>query len=639
MDNIATENARLTLFWPIECLSSPTGYILGWKTSNLIVCATVMMGDYDMINLCNWKDLNCFWSFLVPSPVILGEWNLSCKLSQPLDQRRQCSPREKQQIDKFWLVIEKNEDGCRKHRPFLLKYPDNCNITVVFYKRPRERHFLSLHPIKLHSEFYINEREPHNGMVLNNDTGFSSLSSASSNLERVIRQINLSTEIARIVFHSRSFNDAAPEKISSAEIRRKHLLPFLLDSYRYWTMLALLCVQYPLNIIIEKSRSFSGFSCSANQLRYRLKTISKWPQSVKFLRNTPDNIPSSRVCHLQLYDSIWMTLVDILLGFLLCYSLVALDSTFVVNFLSTASNFLNKTVLVSQINWLMGWPAGFKLNEDLDKFLGIVFLFYIDKWNGLLDILFLYMPNFVLVLALSSCFGGLSFAISILVDIISFFTFHISCFHYASARIYQLQLNFLSSLWRLFRGKKYNPLKQRIDTCNYDIEQLLLGTILFTVTFFLLPTVTIYYSFFTLVKLIILAIKILLYIALEVLNSFPVYSLVVYIGDSELFPGGIYLETYSNLDLVTSLSYCDKHKGTTFISLVLHNCPLPIGKIFWKMKAKFLKLRKMYPLSKVFYCFLSGESFSASNLDEVESPKEKSHLSLMPVKKNKKKMN
>jgi hypothetical protein len=30
----------------------------------------------------------------------------------------------------------------------------------------------------------------------------------------------------------------------------------------------------------------------------------------------------------------------------------------------------------------MGWPAGFKLNDNLDNFFGQVFLFYIDKWMG-----------------------------------------------------------------------------------------------------------------------------------------------------------------------------------------------------------------------------------------------------------------
>lgn len=30
----------------------------------------------------------------------------------------------------------------------------------------------------------------------------------------------------------------------------------------------------------------------------------------------------------------------------------------------------------------------------------------------------------------------------------------------------------LSSLWRLFRGKKWNVLRQRVDSCSYDLDQV-----------------------------------------------------------------------------------------------------------------------------------------------------------------------
>lgn len=35
------------------------------------------------------------------------------------------------------------------------------------------------------------------------------------------------------------------------------------------------------------------------------------------------------------------------------------------------------------INWLMGWPAGLKLNNDLAKFLGDLFLWVINYWAGM----------------------------------------------------------------------------------------------------------------------------------------------------------------------------------------------------------------------------------------------------------------
>lgn len=39
-------------------------------------------------------------------------------------------------------------------------------------------------------------------------------------------------------------------------------------------------------------------------------------------------------------------------------------------------------------------------------------------------------------------------------------------------RLYCLKICGLSSLWRLFRGKKWNVLRQRVDSCSYDLDQV-----------------------------------------------------------------------------------------------------------------------------------------------------------------------
>lgn len=41
-------------------------------------------------------------------------------------------------------------------------------------------------------------------------------------------------------------------------------------------------------------------------------------------------------------------------------------------------------------------------------------------------------------------------------------------------RLYCLKIYGLSSLWRLFRGKKWNVLRQRVDSCSYDLDQVVL---------------------------------------------------------------------------------------------------------------------------------------------------------------------
>jgi phosphatidylinositol glycan class Q protein len=49
-------------------------------------------------------------------------------------------------------------------------------------------------------------------------------------------------------------------------------------------------------------------------------------------------------------------------------------------------------------------------------------------------------------------------------------------------------------------GKRWNSLRNRVDSYDYEIDQLFLGTLLFTIALFLLPTIATYYLFFAIVR-------------------------------------------------------------------------------------------------------------------------------------------
>lgn len=107
----------------------------------------------------------------------------------------------------------------------------------------------------------------------------------------------------------------------------------------------------------------------------------------------------------------------------------------------------------------------------------------------------------------------------------------------ASARIYHWQLTILQSLFHLFRGKKHNVLRNRIDSCDYDLDQLLVGTILFTLLFFLLPTVGVFYLNFAIARMIIISMKAGFDTMLSCLNHFPLFALMLRIKDPRRLPG------------------------------------------------------------------------------------------------------
>jgi len=59
-------------------------------------------------------------------------------------------------------------------------------------------------------------------------------------------------------------------------------------------------------------------------------------------------------------------------------------------------------------------------------------------------------------------------------------------------------------------GKKWNVLRLRVDSVSYQADQFILGTILFTIILFLLPTTLLYYVVFTSIHLVVLLIQTIL---------------------------------------------------------------------------------------------------------------------------------
>ena len=146
------------------------------------------------------------------------------------------------------------------------------------------------------------------------------------------------------------------------------------------------------------------------------------------------------------------------------------------------------------------------------------------------------LPHVIYFIGFSS-FAGASMPIALFSDLLSLLTIHIYSFYVASARIYHWQLTIIISLFHLFRGKKKNVLRNRIDSCDYDLDQLLLGTILFTLLFFLLPTVLVFYFTFASARMAIISLKAALDTLLTCLNHFPLFALMLRVKDSRRLPG------------------------------------------------------------------------------------------------------
>ncbi|XP_017797771.1 PREDICTED: phosphatidylinositol N-acetylglucosaminyltransferase subunit Q [Habropoda laboriosa] len=203
------------------------------------------------------------------------------------------------------------------------------------------------------------------------------------------------------------------------------------------------------------------------------------------------------------------------------------------------------TFLKDLINWLMGVPAGLKLNHALNNILGKFFLYHIHMWWTFLIFIKPIMDFAVEVLVL---FGklGVTFQIAIAADLLALVSFHAYCIYVHAARLFNLQLTGITGLFRLFLGKKQNPLRERVDSCQYQPDQLFVGTLLFTILLFLMPTTWVYYAVFTMLRLALIGFGGFLTRMKFYLQVMPVYTFFKWLFHSYSTCSTVNIKVYSH---------------------------------------------------------------------------------------------
>lgn len=149
--------------------------------------------------------------------------------------------------------------------------------------------------------------------------------------------------------------------------------------------------------------------------------------------------------------STWSAMaVDLVLGNLIGLSLLFNTGDVYSWVLHFAKEFTND-ILRSGCVWLMGVPAGFKLNTELAGVLGMVSLNVIQIWSTL----WIFMASFIFYLIRAVAVMGITFgatvSASFVIDVITFATLHVTALHWAITLVYSHQIQALAALWRLFR--------------------------------------------------------------------------------------------------------------------------------------------------------------------------------------------
>lgn len=168
-------------------------------------------------------------------------------------------------------------------------------------------------------------------------------------------------------------------------------------------------------------------------------------------------------------------------------------------------------------------------------------------------------------------------------------------FYRISSKLYHCQLNIMASLFNLFCGKKRNVLRNRIDHNYFQLDQLLLGTLLFIILVFLTPTVMAFYMSYTVLRMLTITIEIFSEAVIALINHFPLFALLLRLKDPKRLPGGI------SIELKTTVS----NKHTT---LELQNNPIKFKSMFRPYNLLLSQMRTNYFSFATVRKIVRGES-------------------------------
>ncbi|KAI0886990.1 Gpi1-domain-containing protein [Annulohypoxylon maeteangense] len=641
----------MRVFWPIDIPTSDApGVIVGWRNSTLDVVVVAVLDHVDPRNVDNaLKTGILLRSAPHPIPRIFELCGQSSMHVLGITNRiPDFEP------DPSWV----RATTCPSQRVPKIACPKATSIQITLFERPipLRMQYISLNPIALSladkedhalhhaydsSEAEDEKQEQRNKqkrhLLVDKLNKHSVMKHAPSQkdkaLSRIVNQINWTWELEHLLQKNVPLIGTRPKRTLSVSERVVEHATNMRDYVILWIWDMIILYAFPiirrifvlfllghriaaeaLLLVLEwrarpNSPALKDVSATAQQVEIRLQQFCYWPMQYVKLRlrkNDWDSVTTSHPDYIRFYNSLWLVANDVIMGIALG-SYIIDNAEWVADTISMLLGRYTIDALQSSISWLMGWPAGLKLNSELALFLGDLFLWVIDYWSSCIQTLQPLLPHIVWFIGFSS-FGGASMPIALFSDLLSVLTIHIYSFYLASARIFHWQLTILLSLFQLFRGKKYNVLRNRVDACDYDLDQLLVGTILFTLLFFLLPTVVVFYLNFALARMVIISFKAIFDTLLSCLNHFPLFALMLRAKDPRRLPGGIRFELRDTPDrhVINSATSPLPIPSQPTSVIYLKPIPLTFAAMFRQYFQMGSRIRKHYLSPRVLFCLVTG---------------------------------
>ncbi|KAG5609487.1 hypothetical protein H5410_020768 [Solanum commersonii] len=527
-----------------------------------------------------------------------GRWRCGChKLDAILEQSRAFSLK-----DNIWaqIVCDNSQAVSRKvelipkvhHIHRMGETIFQLDVHVVFYGIPVfGGHHYSL-GFKSSSEQVTNHcKKPEWVKDLNRKRPYLDLDAVilsinTANAARVFTEANYSAKRSRAPFHF----------FCMFSILTWQLLAILLASF---STIFYVILQFFHACLIHVSHSYiyvaleKVFSNTCKNMEIRCCQLLYWPVILKDygLRSQSCVEYAEKAAFHK--HSMWAGLVvDLLLGNFLgiiLWSRARAACVWVSNFSENATNYLLRTGCV----WLMGNPAGFKLNTELAGVLGTISLIAIQIWSTLWWLLGFFLIHLIKVVAVFGSLFGLTAAAALIIDTISLATTHVSALQWLLTLLYSWQIQAVDALWRLFRGRKWNPLRQRLDSYAYSVEQHVVGSLLFTPLLLLLPTTSLFYIFFTIMKTTISFVCIAIQFGISIIHATPYIKIFFWFMRRKRFPSGLWFEIVlcqrnatnsaevKSADKTVSGSEDPRHCRSAVLVSFLHSNFLSLRQVVW----------------------------------------------------------
>eukprot|EP00826_Nyctotherus_ovalis_P058406 TRINITY_DN8024_c0_g1_i18.p1 TRINITY_DN8024_c0_g1~~TRINITY_DN8024_c0_g1_i18.p1 ORF type:complete len:252 (+),score=33.70 TRINITY_DN8024_c0_g1_i18:273-1028(+) len=251
----------------------------------------------------------------------------------------------------------------------------------------------------------------------------------------------------------------------------------------------------------------------------------------------------------------------------------------------------------------MGFPSGFKPNKELDLFIGNWLLKILDYWNNFTRYATNVEPTVVVIVGCVGFFGC-TFQLGITRDILTLCSTHIHFIYTAFIKTYRFMISIMGTLMQMFNGKSFNVIKQRKVSTEYSYEEVVVGSIIFTLIIFLVPTIFMFYLSFAYIYCIIMVSHVGLAVLETLAANFPTYVLVKAVVWPYDFPATISVDIDASNSLV-----------------ILGSKPIGLGIIFKKMIRKLVGVVEGIHPVKLVKGFFTGESLFLV-LENIVLPKQ-----------------